>query len=231
MSAVPKMARGKATRRGAGGAAVSRAAYVQTRIREAIQRGRYRPGQRLRETEIAAWLEVSRTPVREALRRLEAEGLLASEPWRGVVVTELDRRQVMELYAMRAILEGAAARLAARHIGEAEIDLLGALLARAGTEGEAETLAAGNRAFHQAIYTAAHNRYLLRTLNALGDALGLLQGTTYSLAGRAEAAQEEHAAILAGIKNRDPDAAERAARAHIQAAERARLRLLFAIDA
>jgi len=118
----------KARKRSArSGPATSRAEYVEARIREAIQDGRYQPGARLRETEIAERLKVSRTPVREALRRLESEGLLGFVPWRGVVVAQLDRRQVMELYAMRAILEGAAAGLAARQVQPAEIDLLAAL--------------------------------------------------------------------------------------------------------
>jgi DNA-binding GntR family transcriptional regulator len=147
---------------------------------------------------VADWLSVSRTPVREALRRLEAEGLLTFVPWRGVVVAEL---QVTELYAMRTILEGAAARLAAQHVGEAEIDLMEGLLARAkAASGDAEALAAINRQFHQAIYAGAHNRYLMQSLETLRNSLALLRGTTFSMPGRAKAAQREHAAILAAIK-------------------------------
>ena len=214
-----------------GGRQTSLAAFVQQEVRAAIHAGRYGPGERLRETEVADWLAVSRTPVREALRRLEAEGLLTFEPWRGVVVAELDRRQVTELYAMRTILEGAAARLAAQHVGEAEIDLMEGLLARAKTAGDdAEALAAINRRFHQAIYTGAHNRYLLQSLETLRNALALLRGTTFSVPGRAKAAHREHAAILAAIKARDADRAEQAARDHIRAAERARVRLLFDLD-
>ncbi|NIV74032.1 MAG: FCD domain-containing protein, partial [Gammaproteobacteria bacterium] len=76
----------------------------------------------------------------------------------------------------------------------------------------------------------AHNRYLLQSLETLRNALALLRGTTFSVPGRAKAAQREHAAILAAIKARDADAAEQAARDHIRAAERARLRLLFELD-
>lgn len=214
-----------------GGRQTSLAEFVRRQVREAIHTGRYGPGERLRETEVADWLSVSRTPVREALRRLEAEGLLTFVPWRGVVVAELDRRQVTELYAMRTILEGAAARLAAQHVGEAEIDLMAGLLARAkASDGDAEALAAINRRFHQAIYTGAHNRYLMQSLETLRNALALLRGTTFSMSGRAKAAQREHAAILAAIKARDADRAEQAARDHIRAAERARMRLLFDLD-
>ncbi|MHA1599659.1 MAG: GntR family transcriptional regulator, partial [Alphaproteobacteria bacterium] len=202
--------------------------YVKERIREAIQAGRYQPGERIRETEVAEWLEVSRTPVREALRRLESEGLVTFMSWRGVVVADLDRQQVSELYAMREVLEGAAARLAARHIGGAEIDLLEVLLARADARREdSGALAAINRQFHETIYAAAHNRYLTQTLEQLRNALALLRGTTFAVPGRAATAAAEHVAILKAIRDRDPDAAEAAARAHIAAAQRARLQLLL----
>ena len=211
--------------------AAPRAALVEEQVRAAIHKGLYKPGERIRESQVADWLGVSRTPVREALRRLESEGLVSFQSWRGVVVAELDRQQVIELYAMRAILEGAAARLAARHIGEAEIHVLERLLARAeGLTSAPEQLAEINRNFHQAIYSAAHNRYLMQTLNGLRNSLALLQGTTFAVDGRAEEALGEHQAILAAIKARDPDAADRAARAHIQAAERTRLGMLFEMD-
>ena len=210
------------------GAGNSRADYVKDCIREAIQSGRYQPGERIREVEVAEWLEVSRTPVREALRRLESEGLLTFVSWRGVVVADLDRQQVSELYAMREVLEGAAARLAARHIGDAEIELLETLLARADTlHDEPDTLAEINRQFHKTLYSAAHNRYLTQTLEQMRNSLALLQGTTFAVPGRAESAAEEHYEILEGILNRDPDAAEAAARKHIAGAQRARLQLLM----
>ena len=215
-------------RRRAGGAAVSRADYVEERIRQAIQAGRYGPGERIRETEVAGWLEVSRTPVREAFRRLESEGLLSFVSWRGVVVADLDRQQVSELYAMREVLEGAAARLAARHIGDPEIDLLAGLLARADAcREDPGALAAINRQFHEVIHGAAHNRYLTQTLNQLRNSLALLRGTTFAVPGRADTAAAEHGAILEAIRDRDADAAEAAARTHIAAARRARLELLL----
>lgn len=205
----------------------SRADRVLGRIREGIRSGRYKPGERVRETEVADWLGVSRTPVREALRRLESEGLVSFESWRGVVVADLDRQQIGELYAMREILEGAAARLAARHIDDAGLDLLDLLLARADeAAGDPEALAGINRRFHETIYGAAHNRYLNQTLEQLRNSLALLRGTTFAVPGRPETAAAEHRAILSGIRARDPDTAETAARAHIAAAQRTRLRLL-----
>lgn len=221
----------KPNKRKAGGDGSSRADYVKERIREAIQAGRYKPGERIREMEVSKWLEVSRTPVREALRRLESEGLLTFETWRGVVVADLDRQQISELYAMRGVLEGAAARLAARHIDDAEIDLLEDLLKRAEVcNDNPDELARLNRHFHQTIYAAAHNRYLMQTLEQMRNVLALLRGTTYLVPGRTKTAANEHALIVKAIRGRDPQAAETAACGHIAAAHRARLQLLLELE-
>jgi len=218
-------------KRKSGAAGHSRADYVKERILKAIQAGRYKPGERIRETEVAEWLDVSRTPVREALRRLESEAILTFVSWRGVVVAELDRQQVGELYAMREVLEGAAARLAARHIYDAETDLLDDLLRRADAcPDKPDELARLNRQFHQTIYAAAHNRYLTQTLVQIRNAMALLQGTTYSVPGRPDTAAAEHRDILNAIRERNPDAAEAAASTHIAAAQRARLQLLMETD-
>jgi len=132
----------------------SRGLWVSEALRDDIQDGRYAPGDRVTELEVAERLGVSRTPVREALRRLESEGLLVSLPWRGVVVAELDRAQVLELYAMREVLEGTAARFAAQHADAAEIDLMQDLLEREAAAGDDGTLTARiNRDLHEAIYT------------------------------------------------------------------------------
>jgi len=133
----------------------SRADQVQQQILKSIRSGQYRPGDRIRETEVAKALGVSRTPVREALRRLESDGLLSFESWRGVVVSRLDRQQVSELYAMREVLEGAAARMAARHIDDAGIELLKlgkvARFSRRSREaGQIESRAASNHLFRRA---------------------------------------------------------------------------------
>jgi DNA-binding GntR family transcriptional regulator len=208
-----------------------RADLVQEKIREAIHSGKFQPGERIRETEVAQWLNVSRTPVREALRRLESEGIVTFASWRGVVVAELDRQQIAELYAMRQILEGAAARLAAQHISATELDLLKRLQSQATNKSlTLEALAKLNRKFHEVIYVSTHNRYLLQMLNSLRSALALLQGTTYSLKGRTETAASEHRAIVEAIEARNPDAAEAAARTHIEYAEQARFQMLFDLD-
>ena len=89
--------------------------YAYERLRTHIREGALPPGTRVREAEVAGQLGISRTPVREALRRLEADGFLTFEPHRGMVVVQLDHQSVMELYAMREALEGTAAGLAAQH--------------------------------------------------------------------------------------------------------------------
>lgn len=206
----------------------SRADQVQQQILQSIRNGHFQPGDRIRETEVAKSFGVSRTPVREALRRLESDGLLNFESWRGVVVSKLDRQQVSELYAMREVLEGTAARMAAQHIDAADIELLRVLLEQAEVSSDDPArLAQLNRKLHQTIYAAAHNQYLLQTLGQLENALALLRGTTYAVPGRAQSAAAEHREIVEAICERNADAAELAARAHIGAAQRARLRLLL----
>jgi len=206
----------------------SRGEIAYAQLREAIQAGELQPGQRIRENEMADRLNMSRTPVREALRRLEADGLLTFAPYRGMVISELDHQAVMELYQMREVLEGTAAGLAARHASEAEIAVLKDLMDADPMEsGEPRRAATHNRQFHSALYRSAHNRYLLKTLNVLGDAMALLGMTTLSLIGRSNTAKEEHGSIVAAIEARDAERAEQAARQHIRAAQRARLRLMF----
>ena len=207
----------------------SRAQWVYETLREDIKAGRYRGGHRIREEEIAQRLGVSRTPVREALSRLQHHGLLEASP-EGLAVTVLSRPQVLELYAMREVLEGAAARFAAQHASPYEIaDLRQIAAAFASSDRDPSRLAAINVAFHRAIYEAAHNRYLMRTLSELHDALALLQSTTFTVGGRDTGAIDEHGAILAAIEARDADAAELAARRHIQRALEARLQMIFSL--
>lgn len=202
--------------------------FVQFWLRDAIRKRHYPPGSRIRESDVATRLNVSRTPVREAFGRLQADGLLIITPWRGAQVAELDRNQVIELYAMRRALEGTAAMLAAQHASKAEVDLLFDLLNENIVEkGDALIQADINSQFHRALYGAAHNRYLLKTLNALADSLSLLKSTTYEVIGRAATAQSQHFEIASAIKKKDPYAAELAARKHIESAEQARIKLLF----
>ena len=206
---------------------VTRSDQAYSYIVEGIQSGRLSPGTRLRETELAELTGLSRTPIREALSRLQLEGLLTMDAARGLIVTELDHSMASELYAMREVLEGTAARLAARHASDVEIDFLREINVRDAQLTSSDALAANNRLFHETLYRCAHNRYLVKTLNTLQESMMLLGRTTLAAPGRAESSRAEHAAIVEALARRDPDAAEQAARAHIIAAYRIRLEQLF----
>ena len=202
----------------------SRADLAYRKLFESLEDGTLKPGGRLREVELSEWLGSSRTPIRAALGRLESEGLIARDPHRGMIVAELDHGMVAELYVMRVVLEGTAAGLAARHASDAEIDALREI---AGREhhcgGEPAKLARGNRLFHEALFRCAHNRFLMRSVNALRQSMVLLGPTTLGIEGRPQAAGGEHQAIIDAIARRDSQAASEAARAHIRAAYRVRL--------
>lgn len=198
------------------------------RLLDELREGRLNPGDRLRETELAERLGVSRTPVREAIRQLEADGIVAHVPRQGASIRTLDYAEVMELYEMRAVLEGTAARLAARAASDIEIEELfdmNQALARTGTSPAAFAL---NRQFHAALLDAAKNRFLTRSITSLQKALMILGPTTLTQPDRAEQAVEEHFGILDAIKARDGALAEAAMRAHIEAAQRVRVRALRA---
>lgn len=210
-----------------------RGEHAYRRIRAAIQSGQLKPGERLREMELAESIGLSRTPVREALARLESEGLVAHDASRGIMVAELDYSMVTELYYMREVLEGTAARLTAQHASEVEISILEDLCGQyeaATQEGDQHALAASNRRFHETLYRCSHNRYLVNMLTVLHDALSLLGGTTLRSGERAAETLQEHQAVVDAVKARDSDAAERALRNHIRAAQKVRMQQLFSDD-
>jgi DNA-binding GntR family transcriptional regulator len=205
----------------------SRSEFVFAALRDAIWDGRFAPGERIPEEEIARALGVSRTPVREALRRLQERGMLAVGAGRTLVVAELSKQQVLELYAMREILEGSAARFAARHANDTEIDMLHRLLGELDKHRNDPRLSVSlNRRFHRAICEAAHNRYLIATLDGMHDALALLNGNTFRVPNRRSESDAEHRRIVRAIERRDADAAEKAARDHVRQAQRTRFAML-----
>lgn len=196
------------------------------RLLDAIRRGELAPGARLRETELSLRLGISRTPVREALRRLEAEGLVTHAPRLGAVVRSLQYQEIMELYEMRAVLEGTAARMAARHASDIETAELDALNSAMATADDPAEVARANARFHAGILHAAKNRFLIRAMEALEKTLLILGPSTLADAERARAAAEEHRKILVAIRQNDGAKAEARMRAHIEAGQRARLILL-----
>lgn len=197
-------------------------------VRNAIRQGELKPGDRLREADLAELMGLSRTPVREALARLEAEGLVVHDATRGTLVAELDYSMVTELYFMREVLEGTAARLSAQHASEVEISILEDLCRQyEASVNDQARLDASNRQFHDTLYRCSHNRYLVNMLRVLHDALSLLGSTTLANPERAAQTLREHEAIVAAIRERNPDAAEQALREHIRAAQKVRMKKLF----
>lgn len=201
----------------------SRAHAAYQQIKQRILNGDLGGSERLREIDMSTLLGIGRTPVRESLKRLEDEGLLTHEPRRGLVVTRLDQQAVSELYAMREVLEGAAAGFAARHATSADISNMQAILDEYSSDADAVAL---NLDFHNAIYSAAHNRHLIRSLQSVSDTTYLLGRSTLASRDRADIAQTEHLEILEAIRSGDSDRATEAARAHIRSALLERLKLL-----
>jgi DNA-binding GntR family transcriptional regulator len=150
-------------------------------------------------------------------------GRRTNEPRRGLVVTTLDQQAVSELYAMREVLEGAAAAFAARHAIPAEVSNMRAILDE---DDEGADPVALNLAFHDAIYGSAHNRHLIRSLQSVADSTYLLGRSTLASPQRAQAAMVEHRQILEAISSGDAQGAADAARAHIRNALMERLKML-----
>ncbi|WP_375279761.1 GntR family transcriptional regulator [Pseudooctadecabacter sp.] len=206
---------------------LSQGGVAFAKLMQAIETGLYQPGDRLREVEIAERLSLSRTPIREALRKLEAENIIEHRPRVGAVIRRLGQAEVVELYEMRLVLERTAAEMAAKHSVEAEVDALAALNADITQNGDDAALAAAiNQKFHRAIYLAGRNRFLLDAARAMNNALLLLGPTTLADAERIATVTDQHAQIIAAIRAGDIDAAGAAAEAHLQTSLRYRLKVM-----
>ncbi|MGE0751430.1 MAG: GntR family transcriptional regulator [Variibacter sp.] len=196
---------------------------VYGEIREAIREGVMRPGHRLVERDIAANLNVSRTPVREALRLLEAHGLASSVSGRSLVVTSLTPGEIAELYFAWEHLEGLAAATAAQNATDLEIDAIRQIHALWNESESARNLGRLNKRLHLTIHVATHNSFLMRVLRTIDDSVSLLGFSTYSLPGRAAEVAAEHGAVVDAIARRAPEEAAAAARKHIRRAGQLRM--------
>ncbi|SEN95592.1 transcriptional regulator, GntR family [Palleronia salina] len=193
-------------------------------ILEAIDTGQYKPGDRLVENELAERFGVSRTPIREALQRLETQSLLTRDG-RSLIVASLDHNQLAELYIVRAELEGLAARLAAKHATDEEVRVLRQMVEEdRALIGDPDALARANRRFHKQIHLASHNRYLVQQLDLVHRSMALLATTSLAVDGRGQDALAEHARIVEAIAAGDGGAAYEALRAHISKAFETRLK-------
>ncbi len=198
-------------------------------VKDAILSGRFEPGTRLVEQSLSKELGVSRSPLREALRRLEQEGLVRAAPRRGVSVVAPSVRDVDDVYAIRAALEGLAARLAAGRVDEtAEVRLARILdrMERAIARGELKLAASADASFHAAILEYGGNGRLVDLSSGLADLVRRVRLAVLAQRGRAEAALAEHREILEALAHRDPARAERHMQSHIARARDIMLRLL-----
>ena len=192
---------------------------------EAIDMGEFRPGDRLVESDLAERFGVSRTPIREALQRLETQQLL-SRDGRSLIVASLDHNQLAELYVVRAELEGLAARLAAKHASDEEVRVLRDMVEEdRSLLNDPAALARANRRFHRQLHLASHNRFLVQQLNLVHQSMALMETTSLAVEGRSETALNEHDAIVRAIEAHDGAAAQTALKDHISKAFMTRLKL------
>lgn len=190
-------------------------------LREAIIAGALEPGSRVNESEIASRYRISRSPVREALRLLQQEGLVAMEPRRGAFVKRLTPHEVVEVYDVKSMLEGHATGLATRRMSEADLGRLVACVARMEREvaaGEMTAYVESTREFHEIIVHGCGNATLASIYQGLERKIHWLRTLSLSRPGRVEVSLADHRAILDAMRRRDAAEAERIARTHIEQA-------------
>lgn len=189
-------------------------------VREAILAGRYEPGQRLSEVEISTGLGISRSPIREGLRKLADEGLVVLHPRRGAFVASFATDEIRELMEFRQALDVMAARLAAarssaEQLDEMQVALDAATVAHKGTDGAAPPWASD---FHILILRASGNRKIIERGTEVHTQLHLARFRSGSTADRAQEAHDEHQMILDAIRSGDAEAADAAMRSHLERA-------------
>ena len=187
-------------------------------IREDILKGKFKENEELREATLGKKLGVSRTPVREALRQLELEGLVHIIPNKGAYVTGITEKDVHDIYMTRSMLEGLCARWAAEHISEEQIQEMEEVLLL--TEyhldrGNAEQLAELDGKFHEVLYDASQSRILRHILSDFHKYVQVARKRSVKKEDRAKKSLEEHREILNALRTGDADRAEELAHIHI----------------
>ncbi|OGR34854.1 MAG: GntR family transcriptional regulator [Desulfuromonadales bacterium GWD2_61_12] len=186
-------------------------------IREAILDGHFKPGEKIAEPELAERFGVSRTPIREAFRQLEAEGHLTVIPRRGAVVTNLSNREAEEIDSIKSVLEGYAARLAVGKISPKDYDRLEGMNARLqqlARTGDVKTFIVVHDEFHELFIRAAGNDKLCALVGELLRKLNRQRMAALALPGRMELAVQEHLRILEAFRRQDGDRADDLVRQH-----------------
>jgi DNA-binding GntR family transcriptional regulator len=191
-------------------------------LREAIISGRLKPGERMMEIQMAEEMGVSRTPVREAIRKLELEGLVVMIPRKGAYVAGLSLKDIVEVFEIRGALEGLAAELAAERITDDELENLERYLVRITEDiekGDLVKVVETDTDFHTQLYKASRNDWLLQIINNLREQIQRFRTTSLSYPGRMKEAVEEHRQIVEAISIRNGKLARKLAQEHIDKAE------------
>lgn len=198
---------------------MSLGARVFKSIERDILSGKYSPGETLVETKLSAALGVSRTPIREAMLQLELEGLIKTIPNKGTVVVGFSRRDIEDIYMIRAEIDGLAAKWAAVNATDAEIKMIGDIVALyefyINRGGDLEKLVSLDNQFHEAVYSASHSRVINHTLPSLHRYLSKARECSLQSGDRAKVVLEEHKRIFEEISVRRGQEAEVAAIEHI----------------
>ena len=196
------------------GSPLSEQVYEQ--LKAAIMQGLLSPETRLTETEVAQQIGVSPTPVREAFRRLAAEGFLEIAPWKGVKVRSITEKEILETYQCREVLEGLACRLAASSIDSSGLQKLRRLIKKSQEAASANEIVTVNSAIHTLILEYAGNAKLRATLGLFHETIIRDRTLTAYNAARQHEIHGEHDAIFAALEAGDADAAEQAMRVHVR---------------
>lgn len=191
---------------------------VAIRLRKRIYRRELTPGERIDEKRLCDEFGISRTPLREALKVLDADGLVNLMPRRGCFVAELSREQLSELFPVMAVLEGLIAREAVDHASDDDYRELVAMheeLERTAAAGDVDRYYEANFAFHQRVQDLSRNRYLQRVARDLRKLLYLARHAQLRKPGRLQESLQEHRTIMAAFRTHDANSAERAMREHL----------------
>ena len=180
-------------------------------IRDAILKGNLKPGERVSEPELAERFGISRTPIREAFRQLESEGYLEVIPRKGAVVASLSERDIEEFYAIKSILEGYAARMAAENLTARDIERLETINARLqeiAEEGDVKNFFRVHNEFHELFIKASGNEKLHELINQLVLKFNRLRLASLSQPGRMQISVQEHKKIIQAFKQHDGERAD-----------------------
>ena len=192
-------------------------------IREAIINGTFAPGERLMEIQMADEMGVSRTPVREAIRKLEMEGFVVMIPRRGTYVSNMSIKDINDVYEIRISLDTLAAGLAAERISDEELEELQRLLVKVGAAIEKNDMAKVVEAdieFHDVLYKASRNERLRNIINNLREQITVIRGVSMRYPGRLKDTQDEHRRLVECISARNVEKSQEMARIHLENAEK-----------